>query len=130
MPDIRIQPQAGLTLEYERSFSREEILRFAELSGDRGIHHVQGPRLIAHGLLVASIVTKLGGDLDYVSREMSMEFLGPVYEDEIVVGRLIIDEALERPQRIKLRMRCEVRRKEGILVVRGTSRGQVWRATA
>jgi 3-hydroxybutyryl-CoA dehydratase len=123
----KIHPRAGMVLEYRRRFTRAEILQFAELSGDRGEHHVSGERLIVHGLLVASIVTKLGGDLDYVSRDMQMEFLEPVYEDEWTLGVLTIEEALERPQRIKIRMRCEVLRKDGTCVLRGTSRGQIRR---
>ncbi len=127
MATQKIEPRAGQALEYRRRFTRAEILEFAELTGDRGAHHVSGERLIVHGLLVASIVTKLGGDLDYVSRDMSMEFLEPVYQDEWVLGVMTLDEALERPRRVKIRMRCEVFREDGTCVLRGTSRGQIWR---
>jgi hypothetical protein len=40
---------------------------FADVSRDRGIHHVKSDedgRLLVHGLLTATIPTKLGGDID------------------------------------------------------------------
>ena len=83
---------------------------------------------MAHGLLVVSIVTKLGGDINYVSQSMDMKFLAPVYEAEEVTGRLILDEVLERPSRYKIRMRCEWIKADGTLAVSGASRGQVWKS--
>ncbi len=38
--------------------------------------------LMAHGLLTATLPTKLGGDLNYIARTMEFEFLRPVYAGE------------------------------------------------
>ncbi len=122
-PELR----SGMVLEYERSFSREDIQRFAELSGDFGVHHVEAEPRMAHGLLVVSTVTKLGGDIDYVSQSMDMQFLAPVYEGERVTSRIILDQVLERPRRYKIRMRCDCVKADGTVAVVGSSRGQVWK---
>jgi 3-hydroxybutyryl-CoA dehydratase len=124
--EIRIRP--GLVLEYSRIFSREDIQRFAEMSGDFGAHHVLAEPRMAHGLLVVSIVTKLGGDINYVSQSMQMKFLAPVYEGEEVRGRIVLDQVLERPSRFKIRMRCECFKADGTMAVSGASRGQVWKS--
>ncbi len=36
---------------------------------------------MVHGLMTASIGTKIGGDLNYIAREMVSEFLRPVLRE-------------------------------------------------
>lgn len=121
--------KSGTILEYSRDFSRTDIQKFAELSGDHGVHHVHAERLMAHGLLVVSTITKIGGDIDFVSQEMDFKFLAPVYEGESVTARVILDQVLERPRRYKIRMRCECVKSDGTVVVSGGGRGQIWKPT-
>ncbi|NIS30185.1 MAG: dehydratase, partial [Actinobacteria bacterium] len=56
--------EPGSRHTYERTFDREDVERFAELSRDEGYHHLvaegDGPVLV-HGLLTATLPTKLGG---------------------------------------------------------------------
>ncbi|MEQ8353534.1 MAG: hypothetical protein RH862_18810 [Leptospiraceae bacterium] len=116
----------GGIFEHSRSFSRQAILQFAELTGDHGAHHTDHTdRIMAHGLLVASIVTKIGGDMNYISSDMSMEFREPVYEDEEITGRLTLVRVKDGKLRTKLEMKCEVLKADGTVVVNGSSRGQV-----
>jgi 3-hydroxybutyryl-CoA dehydratase len=72
----------GSQTRWSRVFTVEDVRHFSELSGDRGVHHVkldeQG-RLMVQGLLTATLPTKLGGDLNYLAREMLFEFLRPVF---------------------------------------------------
>lgn len=121
-----MQLAVGMTFEHERLITRADILAFAELSGDYGEHHVRadGP-LMAHGLLVASIVTKIGGDLNYISGNMYVDFKAPVYEGESILGRLTITALQQGRLRNKLAMRCEVFGLNGQLVMSGTSKGVV-----
>ncbi|MEA3322319.1 MAG: MaoC/PaaZ C-terminal domain-containing protein [Bacillota bacterium] len=79
--------ETGEVLTYSRTFTVEEILQFGEVSGDQGRHHVEKDehgRLMVHGLLTASIGTKIGGDLNYIAREMNMEFLRPVFTGDTI----------------------------------------------
>jgi len=124
---MAINPKINLTLTIKRAFSRAQILAFAELSGDFGDHHVNPEkRAMAQGLLVASLVTKLGGDMNYVARSMDMEFLLPVYEDEPVVGELTVTQLVKTQKRIKLTMECKIINEAGEVVVRGITAGQIW----
>ena len=51
----------GDKISWQRTFTEEDIKTFARLSGDQGEHHLipdeQG-RLMAHGLLTATLPTK------------------------------------------------------------------------
>src|SRR6266536_5111673 len=74
-------PAQGETLTYGRTFTIADVRAFADVSNDRGVHHVQldgEGRLLVHGLLTATIPTKLGGDLDYLAQEMAIRFHRPV----------------------------------------------------
>ena len=75
------------TLSWTRTFTEDEIALFAKLSGDQGEHHLipndQG-RLMAHGLLTATLPTKIGGDLNLIAREMTFRFHRPVFAGDTI----------------------------------------------
>src|SRR5512143_311880 len=101
----------GTTLTYERTFTRDDVDRFAELSGDRGRHHRLDSgdgRLLVHGLLTASLPTKLGGDIDYIAAEMHFDFIAPVYTGDTIRCELRVEEAVrgERSTRVRLAGAC------------------------
>ena len=77
----------GDTLSWRRTFTEEDITLFAKLSGDEGEHHLvpdeQG-RLMAHGLLTATLPTKIGGDLNLIAREMVFRFHRPVFAGDTI----------------------------------------------
>jgi len=77
----------GDTLSWTRTFTAEDIALFAKLSGDQGEHHLipneQG-RLMAHGLLTATLPTKIGGDLNLIAREMTFRFHRPVFAGDTI----------------------------------------------
>ena len=77
----------GDTLSWTRTFTAEDIALFARLSGDQGEHHLvpneQG-RLMAHGLLTATLPTKIGGDLNLIARELTFRFHRPVFAGDTI----------------------------------------------
>lgn len=79
--------QVGDVTSWERTFTIEDVLLFGQISGDQGIHHVrpdeQG-RLMVQGLLTATLPTKLGGDMNYIARTMTYEFLRPVFTGDTI----------------------------------------------
>jgi 3-hydroxybutyryl-CoA dehydratase len=115
---------AGTTLSHERMFTREDIERFAELTGDRGRHHVvENP--IVHGLLTASLATKLGGDLDFLASEMHFEFLRPVYVGDTIRCELVVDEATPDRGRTRVRLAGTCTNQRGEEVLKFSSRGVI-----
>ncbi|OGS42595.1 MAG: hypothetical protein A2506_08615 [Elusimicrobia bacterium RIFOXYD12_FULL_66_9] len=75
---------------WTRTIHEADILRFAELSGDKGRHHMErgaDGRLVAHGLLTATLPTKLGSDWSYIARTMGFDFIKPVFSGGVLVMR-------------------------------------------
>ena len=68
--------------------TKEDLLRkrFLNLQilQDKGRHHMEydeNGRLMVHGLLTASIGTKVGEELHYIARELVSEFIRPVLQE-------------------------------------------------
>jgi 3-hydroxybutyryl-CoA dehydratase len=116
----------GDVFTWKRTFTEEEILQFAQLSGDQGRHHIQRNekgRLMVHGLLTASIGTKIGGDLNYIAREIHCEFLRPVFTGDTITCELTITEVIPMEGYKKVAMKTVYRNQDGKEVLIGTSRG-------
>jgi 3-hydroxybutyryl-CoA dehydratase len=121
-------PSVGDVLTAERTFTEDHVRTFVDLSGDRGRHHLardaQG-RLMVHGLLTATLATTIGGQLDYLAREMVFEFLRPVFVGDTIRCTLTITEAVEEPGRQRLAMAVSFSNQDGKEVLRGSSRGVI-----
>lgn len=79
--------KVGDTLSWKRTFAEEDIRVFTQVSGDGGAHHLapdeQG-RLMAHGLLTATLPTKIGGDMNLIARELFFRFHRPVFAGDTI----------------------------------------------
>ncbi|MBN2032506.1 MAG: MaoC family dehydratase [Deltaproteobacteria bacterium] len=81
-----------------RTFTNDDVLRFAEVSLDYNPVHFDdrfagAKNFIApvcHGLLVASLVTELGGQIGWLASSMSFRFKGPVYAGDTIFCTLEI----------------------------------------
>ena len=87
-----------------RCFSAEDIASFATISRDYNPIHcdshfatLKGMREpIAHGLLTASLITEIGGQIGWLASGMSFKFKRPVYAGETLTCHWIINEIDER----------------------------------
>jgi acyl dehydratase len=119
----------GDTSTYERTFTREDVERFADLSNDEGAHHVEADeegRLLVHGLLTATLPTKLGGDLDFVARTMDLTFHRPVYTGETVRCEMTVTEVTPQQGRTRVQSRAECTNEDGETVLVGEYDGVVF----
>jgi 3-hydroxybutyryl-CoA dehydratase len=120
----------GAKSRWSRTISEADVARFAEISGDRGRHHLERDekgRLLAHGLLTASLPTKLGGDLNYIARTMKFDFVKAVYAgDALTCDGTVVSSAVQSA-RYKVRFAFEVRNQDGELVLRGDTTGSIKR---
>lgn len=120
--------QIGDVISWQRTFTEEDIRLFARFSGDEGEHHLvpdeQG-RLMAHGLLTATLPTKIGGDLDFIAREMTFQFQRPVFSGDTIHCEvtLINLEPGEEFTRVVSRWVC--RNQHGKEVMTGEARGVI-----
>ncbi|AZB41949.1 enoyl-CoA hydratase [Bacillus sp. FJAT-42376] len=118
--------KTGDLFTWERTFTEEETLLFAQLTGDMGRHHMEKDeqgRLMVHGLMTASIGTKIGGDLNYIAREMVSEFLRPVFTGDTVTCEVMVTEIEQRDGFKKVAMKSVYRNQHGKEVLTGSSFG-------
>lgn len=120
--------KAGLELTWKRHITEADIEGFAALSGDRGAHHLQRDgqgRLMAHGLLTATLPTKLGGDLDFMARTMRFDFQRPVYSGDILTCKGTVASVVRQTRRLKVRFLFEIVNQRAEVVLKGESQGQI-----
>ncbi len=110
----------GMRENYSKTVRNEDVLGFAELSGDRNPIHLSeqfarktrfGGR-IAHGLYTASLISAVvgmrlpGPGSVYVSQ--SLNFRGPVRIGDIVAISVEVIELTEKGRRVRLHCECAV----------------------
>jgi len=120
--------QIGDTHSWERTFTAEDVRLFAQLSGDQGNHHMEPDeqgRIMVHGLLTATIPTKIGGDLNYIAREMAFEFLRPVYVGDTIRCDTTIAYLEEVKGRLKMSSTIVCRNQHDKEVLRGHTHGVI-----
>jgi 3-hydroxybutyryl-CoA dehydratase len=79
--------RVGQTFSISRTFLEQDVKRFAEISRDYNPIHCDDrfakaksfDGTVCHGLLVASMLTEVGGQLGWLASGMNLEFKKPVY---------------------------------------------------
>ena len=124
------QPTEGDTRTVERTFTPEDVRQFAEVSGDQQPRHLEPDdegRLLVHGLLTATLPTKLGADLEVLARSMSFDFRKPVYTGETVTCKMTVESVDEREDRYDLSAAVTCRNGDDEAVMTGAVDGLVWK---
>lgn len=91
MSHLRKKAISGLTVgdifSASRTFTEQDVTQFATISRDYNPIHFESrftktknfAGLICHGLLVASLVTEIGGQIGWLASGMTFSFKKPVY---------------------------------------------------
>ena len=98
-------PAVGETFTVERTFTTEDVRRFADVTNDTQPIHTEpdeAGRLVVHGLLTGSLLTDIGGDLQVLARRMAFEFRRPVRTGERITCIWTVESVEERPDRYTL----------------------------
>lgn len=122
--------QKGDTVSWQRTFTEEEVRVFGGLSGDQGVHHLQKDeqgRLLVHGLLTASLPTKIGGDINLIAREMTFAFHRPVFVGDTITCEVTITEFEPAEKYYNLTSTWVCRNQDGKQVMTGGGSGIVKR---
>jgi 3-hydroxybutyryl-CoA dehydratase len=124
----------GMRETFLKTVKNEDVVGFAELSGDRNPIHLSehfarktrfGGRIV-HGLYTASLISAVigtrlpGPGAVYISQ--SLNFRGPVKIDDVIEVSVEVVELTEKGRRVRLKCECKVEDKivldgEGILSV-------------
>jgi len=104
MTDIRKKAieelKVGDIFSVARKFTENDMNLFADVTRDYNPVHfderftkVKGfDSRICHGLLVASMITEIGGQMGWLATDMSFSFKKPVYFGDSIVCNLVISE--------------------------------------
>ncbi len=118
----------GMRETLRKNVGIEDVIRFAELSGDHNPIHLSehfarktrfGERIV-HGLYTASLISAVigmrlpGPGSVYVSQ--TLNFRGPVKIGDVVEVSVEVAELVEKGRRVRLRCECSV---DGRLVLDG-----------
>jgi len=118
----------GDRFSYSRVFTESDFEAFADLSNDRGEHHFETDdgRVMVHGLLTATLPTKIGSDLNYVARRMEFEFVKPVYTGEEVECVLSADRVTEQEEFVELEATGKCTNEAGEIVLQFETAGVIF----
>ena len=118
----------GDIVSWQRTFTEEDIRAFARFSGDEGEHHLvpdaQG-RLMAQGLLTATLPTKIGGDINYIARQMTFEFHRPVFAGDTIECRVTLVEVEAGDPYTRVTAQFVCRNQSGKEVMTGQTHGVI-----
>jgi 3-hydroxybutyryl-CoA dehydratase len=118
----------GEVISWQRTFSKDDIRLFNRVSGDEGVHHVipdQEGRLMVHGLLTATIPTKIGGDMNFIAREMKFQFHRPVFSGDTIDCEVTIVELEPAADYTRVRTEFVCRNQHGKEVMDGHADGVI-----
>ncbi|MFD2043439.1 enoyl-CoA hydratase [Ornithinibacillus salinisoli] len=116
----------GDVFTWKRTFTLDDVLEFGRITGDQGKHHIEPDEngcVMVQGLLTASIATKIGGDLNYIAREIVSEFIRPVFTGDTITCEITLSNVEVFEGFKKVDMKSVYRNQQGKEVMYGTSHG-------
>jgi 3-hydroxybutyryl-CoA dehydratase len=112
-----------------RVVTEDDLRATMAVTGDHGGYHTdtdfaraagfQG--VILPGMFTAGLVTRLGGELNLLAREMTFRFDKPVYVGDTVTCKFTVTAV--QPERRRIEVSCEVTNQRGELVLTSTGYG-------
>lgn len=124
--------KVGDVLACERTFTEDDVWLFAHLSGDEGRHHQEPDeqgRLMIHGLLTATLPTKIGGELNFIARDMQFKFLRPVFAGDTIRCEVTLTALEPGEQYNHLKSSWHCLNQEGREVMSGEASGVIPKST-
>ncbi len=118
--------KVGDVTVWERTFAVEDVRLFGQISGDQGIHHVETDgqgRQMVQGLLTATLPTKIGGDMNYIARQMVFDFLRPVFTGDTIRCETTITHLEQVDGRTKMAAKFVCSNQDGKEVMTGQTHG-------
>lgn len=122
--------RVGDVFTAERTFDASEIPVFADITRDYNPIHFDErftdtkkfKGKILHGLLVASIVTEIGGQIGWLASRMDFRFKKPVYPNDTITCRTEIVQMDEKGRSVA---EIVMTNQEGVVVLEATLEGIV-----
>jgi acyl dehydratase len=106
-------PEVGDTFTHTRTFSEEAVRQFGDITGDDQPRHTEPDEnglLMVQGLLTGSLVTKIGGDIEFLAQKIAFEYHRPVYTGDTIRCVWTNDTVTEREHGWEVTGSAEFRR--------------------
>jgi hypothetical protein len=110
----------GAIMRHTRRYTAAELEAFAALSG-RAAETADDAYL--PDVLAIAPLTKLGGDLNYISRRMSWTVLGSAAPHELIEAELEVTHLDDSGSAIKIAFAARIRNEAGDVIITGQSNG-------
>ena len=132
MSDIRKRAIEGLkpkdTFTVSRTFTEQDVLHFADITRDYNAVHLEDrfaavknlQGRICHGLLVAGMITQIGGQIGWLASRFDLRFIKPVYFGDTITCRLTLDDIDEKGW---ARAEAVYKNQEGVTVLEASVEG-------
>ncbi|MBW1707606.1 MAG: MaoC family dehydratase [Deltaproteobacteria bacterium] len=132
MSEIRKRAIEGIkindTFTVVRTFTEQDMMQFADITKDYNAIHfddrfakVKNLRgRICHGLLVAGMITQVGGQIGWLASRFDLRFMKPVYFGDTITCRLTVDDIDEKGW---ARATAVFQNQEGTTVLEGNLEG-------
>lgn len=123
--------QVGDVIAWEKTFTVDDVHAFRKISGDDGVYHItpdELDRLIVHGLLTATLPTKIGGDLNFMARQMVFDFIRPVYTGDAIRCEITITSWEEGTDQFAMSASWICTNQNGKEVLLGSAKGIIPKA--
>jgi 3-hydroxybutyryl-CoA dehydratase len=122
--------QVGDSFRTARTFTDDDVIRFAKISRDYNPVHFDArfakarnfSAPICHGLLAASLATEIGGQIGWLASAMSFRFKGPVYVGETITCNWVMT-AIDQNGRAKAFV--TITKEDGVTVIEAEISGVV-----
>ena len=119
---------AGDRFSISRTFTEDDVKRFADITRDYNPVHFDerftavkgynGP--VCHGLLVASMLSEIGGQIGWLASEMRFNYKKPVYFGDTITCDFEITDVDEKG---RARATAEYTNQNGVVVIQGVLKG-------
>jgi len=108
MSEIRKRAIEGVKVNdmftVERTFSEQDMMQFADITRDYNPFHLDDrftavkklPGRICHGLLVASMMTQIGGQMGWLASRFDLHFKKPVYFGDTITCTVALNDIDEK----------------------------------
>jgi acyl dehydratase len=114
--------QVGDSFRTTRTFTDDDVALFAKISRYYNPIHFDArfakarnfPAPICHGLLAASLVTEIGGQIGWLASGMNFRFKGPVYVGETITCNWVITTI---DQKGRAKASVTITKEEGVSVI-------------
>ncbi|UCF84556.1 MAG: MaoC family dehydratase [Desulfobacteraceae bacterium] len=108
MSEIRKRAIEGVKVSdmftVERTFTEQDVIQFADITRDYNPCHLDDrftavkklPGRICHGLLVASMMTQIGGQMGWLASRFDLHFKKPVYFGDTITCTVTLNDIDEK----------------------------------